>query len=176
MLLWHKEGFEADYSEKPPTGEKLWRHSRNYAFSFMAAPVAYGSFQARGQIGAATDRLHHSHSITRPEQPLWPKPQLTASPESLTHWAGPGFEPWSSWIQVRFLTLWNSLEVTLLKEKFPFAKDICKGTSHCMPGHHNRILPGKKAPSQICITILVFLACNFYGNPTRIAPGTHVFL
>ena len=29
---------------------------------FRAAPVAYGSSQARGQIGAAAASLHHSHS------------------------------------------------------------------------------------------------------------------
>jgi len=35
-------------------------------------PVAYGSSQARGQIGAAaTTGLHHSHIITRLELHLW---------------------------------------------------------------------------------------------------------
>ena len=29
---------------------------------FRATPEAYGSFQARGRIGAATAGLHHSHS------------------------------------------------------------------------------------------------------------------
>ena len=31
-------------------------------FLFWAAPTAYGSFQARGQTGAAAASLHHSHS------------------------------------------------------------------------------------------------------------------
>ena len=31
-------------------------------FLFRAAPTAYGSFQARGQTGAAAASLHHSHS------------------------------------------------------------------------------------------------------------------
>ena len=29
---------------------------------FRAAPAAYGSFQAKGQIGAIAASLHHSHS------------------------------------------------------------------------------------------------------------------
>ena len=50
----------------------------------MAAPAAYGSSRARGQIGAAAADLHCSHSNAR----------------SLTHWARPGIEPVSSWILV----------------------------------------------------------------------------
>ena len=34
---------------------------------FRAAPTAYGSSQARGQIGAAAAGLHHSHSNMVPE-------------------------------------------------------------------------------------------------------------
>ena len=37
-------------------------------FKFRAAPMAYGSSQVRGRIGAAS--LHHSHSNARPEQHL----------------------------------------------------------------------------------------------------------
>ena len=33
-------------------------------FAFRAVPAAYGSSQARGQIGAAAAGLHHSHSHT----------------------------------------------------------------------------------------------------------------
>ena len=33
-----------------------------FCFIFRATPTAHGSFQARGQIGAATADLHHSHS------------------------------------------------------------------------------------------------------------------
>ena len=33
-------------------------------FLFLAASVAYGSSQARGQVGAAADGLHPSHSNT----------------------------------------------------------------------------------------------------------------
>ena len=46
---------------------------------FMAAPAAYGSFQARGQIGAVAASLRHSHSTTRSKLLLPPTPQLTAT-------------------------------------------------------------------------------------------------
>ena len=48
---------------------------------FMAIPVAYGSSQARGQIGAAAASLHHSHSNARSELHLRPAPQLMAMPD-----------------------------------------------------------------------------------------------
>ena len=38
-----------------------------YVYLFRAAPVTYGSSQARGQIGAIAAGLHHSHSNTRSE-------------------------------------------------------------------------------------------------------------
>ena len=41
-----------------------------YFLLFRAAPVAYGSSQARGQIGDAAAGLHHSHSNARSEPPL----------------------------------------------------------------------------------------------------------
>ena len=40
-----------------------FRHKRcnmNFFFLFMATHVAYGSFRARGQIGAAAASLHHN--------------------------------------------------------------------------------------------------------------------
>ena len=36
-------------------------------FFFRAAPVVYGGSQARGQIGATTAGLNHSHSNARSE-------------------------------------------------------------------------------------------------------------
>ena len=48
---------------------------------FRAIPVAYGSFQARGQIGAAGANLCHSHGNSGSEQCLRPTPQLTATPD-----------------------------------------------------------------------------------------------
>ena len=47
-------------------------------FLFRAAPVAYGSSQARRRIGAATASLHHSHSNARSKPHLPLTPQLTA--------------------------------------------------------------------------------------------------
>ena len=61
-----------------------------FCFVFRAAPTAYGSSQAKDQIGAIAAGLFHSHSNVRP----------------LTHWARPGIEPTYSWILVRFVNCW----------------------------------------------------------------------
>ena len=45
----------------------------------MAAPVAFGSSQARGQIWAAAPGLHHSHSNAGYEPPLRLAQQLAAA-------------------------------------------------------------------------------------------------
>ena len=47
-----------------------------------AAPVAYGSSQARGQIGATAAGLCHSHSNTEPELHLWPMLKLAVMPDT----------------------------------------------------------------------------------------------
>ena len=59
-----------------------------YLCLFMAAPTAYGSSQARGQIRAVAAGLRRSHSNTG----------------SLTHQVRPGIKPMSSWILVRFVS------------------------------------------------------------------------
>ena len=46
---------------------------------FIAAPMAYGTSQSRGQIGAAAVGLHHS--IVGSELHLQTIPQLTAMPD-----------------------------------------------------------------------------------------------
>ena len=46
---------------------------------FRAAPVAFGSSQARGRIKAAATSLGHSHSNTWFELDLWPTLQLMAT-------------------------------------------------------------------------------------------------
>ena len=55
-----------------------------YLFSLSAfsgaAPVAYGGFQARGQIRAEAAGLHHSHSNSGSQPRLQRTPQLTATP------------------------------------------------------------------------------------------------
>ena len=42
----------------------------NYFVFFRASPTAYGGSQAKGQIGAETTCLHHSHSKARSEPHL----------------------------------------------------------------------------------------------------------
>ena len=67
---------------------------------FRAASVAYGSSQARGQIGAVATNLHHSHSNAGSESVNYTAACSNAG--SLTSWAGPGMEPKASWIPVGF--------------------------------------------------------------------------
>ena len=52
-----------------------------FDFIFRVTPVAYGSSQARGRMGATAAGLHHSHSNARSEPPLRPTPQLMATPD-----------------------------------------------------------------------------------------------
>ena len=47
----------------------------------MAAPLAYGGSQARGQIGAVATGLRYNHSNARTEPSLQPTLQLTATPD-----------------------------------------------------------------------------------------------
>ena len=43
---------------------------------FRAAPVAYGDYSSRDQIGAVASCLHRNHTIARYKLHLWPTPQL----------------------------------------------------------------------------------------------------
>ena len=52
-----------------------------FFFPFRAAPPAFGSSQARGQIRATATGLHHSHSNSGSELYLRPIPQLRAVPD-----------------------------------------------------------------------------------------------
>ena len=70
----------------------------------MATPAAYGSSQARGQIGAGAAGLHHSYSNVGSKLSLQPTPWLTAMLDSQPPEQGQGVEPESSWILVRFVT------------------------------------------------------------------------
>ena len=47
----------------------------------MAAPMAHGDPQARGQIRAVAAGLRHGHSNTGSKPHLRPIPQLTATPD-----------------------------------------------------------------------------------------------
>ena len=92
-----------------PTYFTQWLYSLSYFFFFFftAAPVAYRSFQARGQISCS----------------CWPQPQpqphqihatfvtctaACSNTGSLTHWARLGIKPTSSWIVFEFLTHWGT--------------------------------------------------------------------
>ena len=71
---------------------------------FRAALVAYGTFQAGGRIGAAAS----CQPMPQPQQHRIRVVSVTytaaqGNTGSLTHWAGPGIEPTSSWM-VRFLS------------------------------------------------------------------------
>ena len=75
-------------------------------YLFRVAPMAYGSSQARGWIGATDASLHHSHSNIGSKLHLQPTPQLMAMPWSIMHWAMPGIKPTSSWILFGFVDHW----------------------------------------------------------------------
>ena len=51
----------------------------SFSFFFSAAPVTYGSFQARGPIGAAAASLCHSHSNVGSEPHLQTTAQIMAT-------------------------------------------------------------------------------------------------
>ena len=66
---------------------------------FRAAPMAYGSSQARGRIRAVS-----CWPISQPQQhQIWVA-SVTCNTRSLTHWARARIKPMSSWILIRFLT------------------------------------------------------------------------
>ena len=52
-----------------------------FSFFFRATPMAHGSFQAQGLIGAADAGLCHSHSNSGSKPHLQSTPQLMATPE-----------------------------------------------------------------------------------------------
>ena len=61
---------------------------------FRAAPIAYGSSQARGGIGAIAAGLCHSHSNKRSKPHLQPTPQLTATLDPQPAEQGQGLNPY----------------------------------------------------------------------------------
>ena len=77
---------------------------------FRAAPVAYGSFWARGRIGAASAGLHHSHGNTGFQAHLQPTPQLMATLYPFPTELGQGSNPHPYGHYVRFLTGWATVE------------------------------------------------------------------
>ena len=52
-----------------------------FCLLFRAAPMAHGSFQARGSVRAVAANNSHSHSNAGSELHLQPTPQLTSTPD-----------------------------------------------------------------------------------------------
>ena len=70
---------------------------------FRATPVAYGSFQSRGQIRAVAASLYHHHS----------------NAGSLTHWVRqPGIKPKFSWMLVTAKPQWELPSTLFLVKHF----------------------------------------------------------
>ena len=110
----------------------------------------YGSSQARGQIGATTASLHHSHSNVESEPHLRPAPQLTAAIYFL----------WPATWSVLVLVL-MFIEMSLVLSSFLF---IClvsqEGNTWDSPYFRSTRLLGEKRPlikkeNQIASTGLV---------------------
>ena len=81
------------------TSTATWATAVRFFFFFIlfrAAPIAYGSSQARGQMGAAAASLCYSHSDTRSKWQLWPSLQVYSKARSLTHWVRLALKPASS--------------------------------------------------------------------------------
>ena len=81
-----------------------------FSFFFRAAPEAYGSFQARGQIRATAASLGHSHSNAWSKPHVKSTPQLHSNTGLLTHWTRPEIKPSPS-IQVGFVTTESQQEL-----------------------------------------------------------------
>ena len=82
---------------------------------FRAVPTAYGSFQARGRIGAVAAHLPTPHPQKLGIQAVSVTYATAHSnARSRIHGVRPGSEPTSSWILVRFVSLgpqWELWEV-----------------------------------------------------------------
>ena len=71
---------------------------------FRATPVAYGSFRARGRIGAGCCRPTPQPQQCRIGAESRTYTTAHGNAGSLTHWARPGIEPTSLWILVGFVS------------------------------------------------------------------------
>ena len=76
-------------------------------------PMAYGSSQARGWIGAITTSLCHSQQ----QHQFWATSvtytKAHDNARCLTHWTRPGIKPASLWLLVRFVSTepWQELPI-----------------------------------------------------------------
>ena len=88
-------------------------------FFFKAPPVAYGSSQARGRnraaVTATATAQPQQHGIRATSGSYTP---AHSNSRSLTHRAGPGIQPASSWILVRFITEERQLELPSMSLNF----------------------------------------------------------
>ena len=85
-----------------------------YLFLFRAAPAAYGSFQARGQIKAVVASLCHSHSYTRSEPHLWLTMQLTQQRWILNPLSRAGSRTWVLMDTSRVCDCWAMTGIPLM--------------------------------------------------------------
>ena len=110
---------------------------------FRAAPVAYGSFQTRGQIGAVEQREIQVASAT----------YNTAHVNTglLTHCMRPGIKPASSWTSVGFITTEPQWEIPSFSEKF-LLKFL---TSTKNMFFFEDVLPSYSSGSLLCQTCLL---------------------
>ena len=72
-------------------------------FLFIAAPVAYGSSQARGRIRAAAASLRHSQAILDPSL-ICDQHHSLQQCQILNPLSKGGVEPVSSWMLIRFIS------------------------------------------------------------------------
>ena len=80
-----KDYSEIEFDDTKHNMESFWIVLLVFVFVFFsfsrAAPVAYGSSQARGPIGPVATGLRQSHSNAGSKPRLQPTPQLTATPD-----------------------------------------------------------------------------------------------
>ena len=68
-------------TDKPLSVSSFFFFFLSFCHFLGRAPLAYGSSQARGLIGAEATGLHQGHSNAGSEPHLQPTPQLTATPD-----------------------------------------------------------------------------------------------
>ena len=127
-----------------------------FFFPFRATPVAYGSSQGRGQIRAAAIGLHHGHSNVGSELHLT---SIIAhgNTRSLTHSAGTGIEPASSWILVGLVTHWATMGVPY----HPVLENNSKKRQHHCRSHFIVFNTWLKIGFWVLSSVTCKLICNY---------------
>ena len=119
----------------------------------MAAPVAYGSSQARGQVGAAA-----ASPTPQPQQHQVQATYVTyaaacSNTSSLTHWARPGMKPTSSWTLCQVLNPRSHSRNSM--KSFSKQKIILK---ICPPLHDINVTQKKRYMSSWLLTWSIFFS------------------